>query len=119
MLLASGRSDFTWDNYKVIFTDASWYSGYINSMIYVAINTVISLLGRPARGLRVLALQLPRRQARLLLAAHQPHDAAGGVPAAVLPALHDARPDGHAHRGGAGAPACSTCRWRSGSWKAS
>ena len=34
---------FTWDNYKVIFTDVSWYSGYINSMIYVAINTVISL----------------------------------------------------------------------------
>ncbi len=34
----------TWDNYKLIFTDASWYSGYINSMIYVAINTVISLL---------------------------------------------------------------------------
>ena len=34
----------TWDNYKVIFTDASWYSGYINSMIYVAINTIVSLL---------------------------------------------------------------------------
>src|SRR6185369_4795474 len=29
---------FTWDNYKVIFTDESWYSGYINSLIYVAIN---------------------------------------------------------------------------------
>ena len=35
---------FTWNNYHVIFTDASWYSGYINSMIYVAINTVVSLL---------------------------------------------------------------------------
>ncbi len=34
---------FTWDNYKTIFTDPSWYSGYINSMIYVAINTVISV----------------------------------------------------------------------------
>jgi glycerol transport system permease protein len=34
---------FTWDNYKTIFTDASWYSGYINSLIYVAINTVISI----------------------------------------------------------------------------
>jgi glycerol transport system permease protein len=33
----------TFDNYRVIFTDVSWYSGYINSMIYVAINTVISL----------------------------------------------------------------------------
>jgi glycerol transport system permease protein len=42
--------------------------------------------------------QLHRRQARVLLAADQPHDAAGGVPAAVLPALHHAGPDGHAHR---------------------
>ena len=35
---------FTFDHYKLIFTDESWYSGYINSMIYVAINTVISLV---------------------------------------------------------------------------
>ena len=34
---------FTWDNYIKIFTDPSWYSGYINSLIYVAINTVISI----------------------------------------------------------------------------
>ncbi len=31
-------------NYRVIFTDPSWYSGYINSIIYVAMNTVLSLL---------------------------------------------------------------------------
>jgi glycerol transport system permease protein len=31
-------------NYIKIFTDESWYSGYINSMIYVSINTVISLV---------------------------------------------------------------------------
>jgi len=31
-------------HYVKIFTDESWYSGYINSMIYVAINTVISLV---------------------------------------------------------------------------
>ena len=36
--------DFTLAHYKTIFTDVSWYSGYINSLIYVAINTVISLL---------------------------------------------------------------------------
>ncbi len=35
--------DFTLDHYRTILTDESWYSGYINSMIYVAINTVISL----------------------------------------------------------------------------
>ena len=34
---------FTLDNYRTIFTDRSWYSGYINSLIYVAINTVISV----------------------------------------------------------------------------
>ena len=31
-------------NYVKIFTDPSWYSGYINSIIYVSMNTVISLL---------------------------------------------------------------------------
>jgi glycerol transport system permease protein len=30
-------------NYITIFTDASWYSGYINSVKYVVLNTVISL----------------------------------------------------------------------------
>ena len=28
---------FTWANYATIFTDESWYSGYINSLIYVGI----------------------------------------------------------------------------------
>ncbi|RZI63923.1 MAG: carbohydrate ABC transporter permease, partial [Pseudomonas sp.] len=35
--------DFTLANYKVIFTDESWYSGYINSLYYVCLNMVISL----------------------------------------------------------------------------
>ncbi|RWL43795.1 MAG: carbohydrate ABC transporter permease [Mesorhizobium sp.] len=30
-------------NYKIIFTDASWYSGYINSITYVVMNMVISV----------------------------------------------------------------------------
>jgi glycerol transport system permease protein len=33
----------TLENYKTIFTDESWYSGYINSLKYVIINTVISI----------------------------------------------------------------------------
>ena len=37
-------ADPTFANYIKIFTDPSWYSGYINSLIYVSINTVISLL---------------------------------------------------------------------------
>jgi glycerol transport system permease protein len=35
--------DLTLDNFKTIFTDPSWYSGYINSIIYVAINMVLSV----------------------------------------------------------------------------
>jgi len=34
---------FTWENYRTIFTDVSWYSGYINSLAYVAINTTVSI----------------------------------------------------------------------------
>ena len=34
----------TFDNFKTIFTDPSWYDGYINSIIYVAINMVLSVL---------------------------------------------------------------------------
>ncbi|WP_420963105.1 carbohydrate ABC transporter permease [Brucella sp. IR073] len=30
-------------NYHAIFTDSSWYSGYINSIIYVVLNMVISV----------------------------------------------------------------------------
>ena len=33
----------TFENYIKIFTDPSWYSGYINSIIYVSMNTLISL----------------------------------------------------------------------------
>ena len=33
----------TLDNFRVILTDPSWYNGYINSMIYVVMNTVISI----------------------------------------------------------------------------
>jgi glycerol transport system permease protein len=39
----------TFANYRTIFTDASWYSGYVNSLSYVVLNTVISLsLALPA-----------------------------------------------------------------------
>lgn len=36
--------DITFGNYIKIFTDVSWYSGYLNSIIYVSINTLISLV---------------------------------------------------------------------------
>ncbi|MEO1179211.1 MAG: carbohydrate ABC transporter permease, partial [Pseudomonadota bacterium] len=34
---------WTLDNYRAIFTDPTWYWGYINSILYVSINTIISL----------------------------------------------------------------------------
>ena len=34
---------FTWDNYKLILTDPSWYMGYVNSLIYVGMNMAITL----------------------------------------------------------------------------
>ena len=35
--------NITLENYVTILTDASWYMGYVNSMIYVVMNTVISV----------------------------------------------------------------------------
>jgi glycerol transport system permease protein len=40
---------FTVENYIKIFTDSSWYSGYINSLEYVVLNTILSIaLALPA-----------------------------------------------------------------------
>jgi len=36
-------NNLTFDNYITIFTDPTWYWGYINSMTYVVMNTIISL----------------------------------------------------------------------------
>jgi len=35
--------EFTLDNYRKIFTDPTWYNGYLNSLTYVLINTAISV----------------------------------------------------------------------------
>lgn len=41
--------EFTLDSYKTIFTDPTWYNGYLNSLSYVLMNTVISVsLALPA-----------------------------------------------------------------------
>jgi len=34
---------FTLDNYAKIFSDRSWYMGYVNSLTYVLLNTVLSV----------------------------------------------------------------------------
>ena len=35
--------EFTLENYAVIFNDPTWYMGYVNSLIYVSINMVLSV----------------------------------------------------------------------------
>ena len=41
--------NFTFDNYIQIFSDPSWYMGYVNSIVYVCINLAITLaLALPA-----------------------------------------------------------------------
>jgi glycerol transport system permease protein len=35
---------FTFDNYAKIFTDPTWYNGYFNSLKYVVINTILSVV---------------------------------------------------------------------------
>ncbi len=34
---------FTFENYLKIFSDPTWYGGYINSILYVSINTLVSV----------------------------------------------------------------------------
>ncbi len=36
--------NFTLENYQTIFSDSAWYSGYINSITYTVMNTILSLL---------------------------------------------------------------------------
>ena len=96
---------FTWDNYRTIFTDPSWYSGYINSMIYVAINTVISItVALPAAYAFSRYQFLGDKHVFFWLLTNRMTPPAVFF-TAVLPALQHARHDGHAFGGGARTPA--------------
>ena len=35
--------NFTLENYRKIVTDSTWYMGYVNSLTYVVMNTVLSI----------------------------------------------------------------------------
>jgi glycerol transport system permease protein len=37
-------TEITWANFATILTDPDWYQGYINSITYVTINTVVSVV---------------------------------------------------------------------------
>ncbi len=109
---------WTFANYIEIFTDPTWYWGYINSIIYVTINTVISItVALPAAyafsrysfvGDKHLLFWL--RTNRMAPAAVFALPSSSCIPPSacstpILPL--------HWHT------ACSTCRWRSGSWRVS
>ena len=63
---------FTLENYRVIFTDPTWYWGYINSILYVSINTVISVAVALPAAYAFSTLPVSRRQAPVLLVADEP-----------------------------------------------
>jgi hypothetical protein len=89
--------NFTLGNYAKIFTDPTWYNGYINSITYVVINTVISV-----------SVALPAAYAfsryRFLGDKHldEPHGSAGDLRIAVLSIVFRDRAVRHAPRRGAG-----------------
>jgi ABC-type glycerol-3-phosphate transport system permease component len=86
-------AQFTLANYATIFTDVSWYSGYLNSLLIVGINTVISLL-----------VALPAAYAFSRYSFLGDKHLFFWLFVAVLSALQHGGFDGHPHRGGAGAP---------------
>lgn len=110
--------DFTMANYHMIFTDPVWYNGYLNSLYYVCLNTVISLsVALPAAyafsryrflGDKHLFFWLLTNRmappAVFLLPFFQLYSSIGLFDTTLAVAWHTV---------------CSTCRWRSGFWKAS
>jgi glycerol transport system permease protein len=105
-------------NYMRIFTDESWYSGYINSLKYVVINTVISIsVALPAAYAFSRYRFLGDKHLFFWLLSNRM------APAAVfaLPFFNLYSAIGLFDTPWAVALAhcCSTCRWRCGSSKAS
>ena len=78
---------WTLASYRTIFTDPTWYWGYINSIIYVTINTVISVTVALPAAYAFSRYRFLGDKQSVLLASDQPHGPGGGLRAAVLPAL--------------------------------
>ncbi len=90
-------------HYRRIFTDESWYSGYINSLEYVVINTVISIsVALPAAYAFSRYRFLGDKHLFFWLLSNRMAPA-GGLRAAVLQPLFGDRPVRYALGGGAGA----------------
>jgi glycerol transport system permease protein len=110
--------NFTLENYRKIFTDPTWYRGYINSLIYVVINTILSItVALPAAYAFSRYRFLGDKHLFFWLLSNRM------APAAVfaLPffQLYSAVGLFDTHIAVALATASSTCRWQSGSSRAS
>ena len=91
----------TFANYHTIFTDPCWYMGYINSIIYVVMNTVISVaVALPAAYAFSRYRFLGDKHLFFWLLTNRMAPPAVFA-AAVLPALLGVRPLRHPHRRGA------------------
>ena len=89
---------FTFDNYAKIFTDPTWYWGYINSLIYVLINTALSVsVALPAAYAFSRYHFLGDKHLFFWLLSNRMAPA-GGFRAAISSALFSRRAIRHAHR---------------------
>ena len=92
--------DFTLDNYITIFTDPSWYNGYINSLTYVVMNMVIAISVALPAAYAFSRYKFLGDKHLFFWAAYQSHGAPCSVRSAVLSAVLGLRPDRYPYRRG-------------------
>ena len=90
--------NITFMNYMKIFTDSSWYMGYVNSIFLRGAQYGHLAFCGTAGGLCLLPLSVCGGQTDVFLVADQPHGAGSCFCASLFPALFDSRADGHAYR---------------------
>ena len=76
--------NFTWDNYRTIFTEPVWRAGYINSITYVVLNTLISLVVALPAAYAFSRYNFLGDKHLILLVAHKSNGPIGGICAALL-----------------------------------
>ena len=95
--------NITFANYIKIFTDPSWYSGYINSILYVSMNMVISLVVALPAAYAFSRYHFLGDKHMFFLAAHKPHGAGGSVRSPLFSTVFFNRPVGYTYCRGTGA----------------
>ena len=106
--------NLTFANYVTIFTDPSWYSGYINSITYVVMNTAISItVALPAAYAFSRYRFLGDKHLFFWLLTNRRSSRCRSFSCTARSGC-STRTSPWPWR-----TACSTCRWRYGFWKAS